>query len=946
MRLKGTRLALTAGVLVCLAQAVPSQAAVYAPIADDELVRRAPAMAVVESLGSTVLALPGKLPETRSTFKVVDILRGTLPEQVEVGVIGGKLPDGTELVVPGVPRFAAGRQYLLALSPREDGSYGVVEQSLGAFDVVQDGKGRLYATRMVFRGAATPPSSRINRAGVVAIEHEPLRDFGNFVAFVRSAPVGSLSNAAPSYLAANRTDLRPAGASGPYSPLWDSRWCADGTMTCANPISARWTNNASASLWWCDEDASTLGEGGVDGGGLAQFTQAMQFWDNTAPQANINLSRGVDCVTYECCGDPSAYPPRGQIKFYLDDLSQPEFQGSPISCPLTLGGVLGIGSWLTDGSTHTWKGQSWKSIAAGVGWVRKASCGTTAYPANVYTNIITQMIGTTLGLSNADLSINATDTIPTDDADAIMVTFLSIQRGTGLGADDVAGACYLYGNCSSSGTVNTTLFVPVVLSVAGKGNSVFSSEMTVTNSGPLDASIVYQYVPSLGQGAGSVTDSLAAGKQTLIPDAIAYLRQKGLAIPSNADALGTILASFSGLSATSDAGIAVRTTTPVPPTSPNGRAGLAYAGVPAAKLLTTLGFLVGLRQNAQDRTNVAFENAGVTGSGDITLKATYYAGDGSGPISPPYQVTISPGGWVQVALTDIAPNAVQGYVKVEKVGGTAPFWTYAVINDNLNSDGSYILPINEFPILCQTCKAGLTLPVAVETGSYITEVILTNVGDVAKSVPIMYVAKAITGGSTTVSFTLPPHSQLQLPSFVQVLRDMHAPGVGPVGPAFLGAVFVLVPGPGLDTQGIAISGRVTNPGPVGYYGVFCQGAYNGYNATGSAWLSILRKDSENRANLAIVNTGELDTSSSDYLIETFDGVTGAKAGQSTATLRPFEWMQFDQVLNQISPSVSLGYARVTRMTGQNPFISYAVVNDGANPGDRSGDGAFVPYVIP
>ena len=44
--------------------------------------------------------------------------------------------------------------------------------------------------------------------------------------------------------------------------------------------------------------------------------------------------------------------------------------------------------------------------------------------------------------------------------------------------------------------------------------------------------------------------------------------------------------------------------------------------------------------------------------------------------------------------------------------------------------------------------------------------------------------------------------------------------------------------------------------------------------------------------------------------------------------------------------MGIGYARVTRLTGQNPYISYAIVNDGANPGERSGDGAFVAYEIP
>ncbi len=31
--------------------------------------------------------------------------------------------------------------------------------------------------------------------------------------------------------------------------------------------------------------------------------------------------------------------------------------------------------------------------------------------------------------------------------------------------------------------------------------------------------------------------------------------------------------------------------------------------------------------------------------------------------------------------------------------------------------------------------------------------------------------------------------------------------------------------------------------------------------------------------------------------------------------------------------------------GKNPFVAYAVVNDGAQPGQRTGDGAFVPMQL-
>jgi hypothetical protein len=37
-----------------------------------------------------------------------------------------------------------------------------------------------------------------------------------------------------------------------------------------------------------------------------------------------------------------------------------------------------------------------------------------------------------------------------------------------------------------------------------------------------------------------------------------------------------------------------------------------------------------------------------------------------------------------------------------------------------------------------------------------------------------------------------------------------------------------------------------------------------------------------------------------------------------------------------------GRVRVKRMSGTTPWMAYGVVNDGGNPGERTGDGAYVP----
>ena len=45
---------------------------------------------------------------------------------------------------------------------------------------------------------------------------------------------------------------------------------------------------------------------------------------------------------------------------------------------------------------------------------------------------------------------------------------------------------------------------------------------------------------------------------------------------------------------------------------------------------------------------------------------------------------------------------------------TAPFYAYGVINDNFNSDGSFVFPVREDSLVG---KRGQTLPVIIETGT-------------------------------------------------------------------------------------------------------------------------------------------------------------------------------------------------------------------------------------
>ncbi|HSB37285.1 MAG TPA: PKD domain-containing protein, partial [Thermoanaerobaculia bacterium] len=146
--------------------------------------------------------------------------------------------------------------------------------------------------------------------------------------------------------------------------------------------------------------------------------------------------------------------------------------------------------------------------------------------------------------------------------------------------------------------------VPVVLDVSGVGGARFGSELTLANRGTTTSTVVLTYVPatSLGaSGGGSVVETLDPGRQLVFPDAMAYLRGKGLAIPTGSNQGGALFVRFEGLSSADVAFAGARTTAP----SGSGRAGLAYSGVRLEDGFTAKVYVFGLRENAADRSNLA-----------------------------------------------------------------------------------------------------------------------------------------------------------------------------------------------------------------------------------------------------------------------------------------------------------------------------------------------------
>ena len=478
--------------------------------------------------------------------------------------------------------------------------------------------------------------------------------------------------------------------------------------------------------------------------------------------------------------------------------------------------------------------------------------------------------------------------------------------------------------------ISSRLFVPVLLTSAGRNNAFFTSELTLTNRGTEEAILHYTYTARSGGGNGTATDKLAPGRQRIRPDAIGYLTGLGIPIPGSGNRIGTLRVEVSG---SSEVSVTTRTTTAVP----DGRAGLSYPGIAQDEGFQEAVYLCGMRENTQDRSNVAFQHMGAPDEGSITLRTTVYSGEADDTTPRDLgEVKLQPGGFHQYSgLLGRLGTPAQGYVKVEKVGGEAPFYAYGVINDNFNSDGSFVFPLTQ-SVLVGT--SGQTLPVIIETGTFQSELILTNFSTSDKQVDFSFVVDPAEAGSGTATFSLSLKAGEQsiLPNLVSWLRQQEVAGIGPAGRPFVRALFA-TPAEG-DMSGIVIGARTGSPDKRGgQYSLFYNGVPYGSASVESAWIYGLQQNAENRSNLALVNTGEIDDSSSTFEITIYDGSGERKPRTKSVTLGPRRWTQENGILGNISQ----GYVQVRKTSGNNPFVTYGVVNDGGRPGERSGDGAFL-----
>jgi len=495
-------------------------------------------------------------------------------------------------------------------------------------------------------------------------------------------------------------------------------------------------------------------------------------------------------------------------------------------------------------------------------------------------------------------------------------------------------------SCGSAPQVER--LVPIVLDVTTPATR-YSTELALSNRGPVSTTLFIRYTPALGEkaGGGSVSDVLLAGQQLVIPDVLAYLRGKGLAIPPSDQSPqqgGTLVVRFENIFDPSAVAVTARTTAATASPQPLGAAGLAYAGIDPCEGARDRVLVFGIRTDASDRTNLAVFN---TERRELTFKVTIVSGDGSGKTAVVRaSETIDGFGWIQLNRVLDGTGIDQGYAVIERLSSTGAIGAYGVINDNFTNDGSFVLA-SSGPL----SGTNLTLPVLVEVGSprYRSELVLANKGTAEATLTIRYVESLSpaggAGGSTTVR--IGPGRQLILPDAVAELRREVGISIGNEDAAsYAGALSISVQG--VPLSDIYVGARTAAQSPLaGQFGLFTPGVPSGFESFSEAFIFGLQANATTRSNVAVANAA---TSGASITLElqAFDGDAGgaAKGAPKSFTLSPGQWAQEGNFLK--SSGVSNGWVRVRRLSGGSQWIAYGVINDGGTPGDRTGDGAFVP----
>jgi hypothetical protein len=460
------------------------------------------------------------------------------------------------------------------------------------------------------------------------------------------------------------------------------------------------------------------------------------------------------------------------------------------------------------------------------------------------------------------------------------------------------------------------LFVPVLVSTSGVGGVRFESDLLVTNSGTTRVRLALVYVATAGEGSGTVAADLEPGAQLHAPSALGWLRAAGLPIAETGPSIGTLRIEVTGASALHAVRASVLTKS-------SAGGGTSTPALTRTEALRGNAIVPWLTEAGRDRTNLALANAGAAEDGPVTLRVTVASGAPAAPgLAELPDVELPPGAFFQlnrVLLASRLPCRV-AWARIRRVAGNAPYVAWATVNDAVTGDASIVAAVPED----RPEPWRFEFPAAVQSERFATELVLTNPGEEH--------ARATFGfaGLGTFAQDLAPGEVFVVGDLFAEMRRRDPVGALPAGVPFVGSLAV---------TGVLGGVRVTTTRGSARFGVFEPPAAN---EAASVVLPDLRRDSATRTNLAIAN-GYGFGGPHRFRLEVHDGETGRLAGSRDVTLERGARLQLDDVLQELVPRVSRAWARIVPAY-PTLFSAYAVVMDGAAPGEGSDDGAFIPGI--
>lgn len=231
------------------------------------------------------------------------------------------------------------------------------------------------------------------------------------------------------------------------------------------------------------------------------------------------------------------------------------------------------------------------------------------------------------------------------------------------------------------------------------------------------------------------------------------------------------------------------------------------------------------------------------------------------------------------------------------------------------------------------------VPVLLSTTGYYgsrfdSDLLLTNTGPATVRVDLRYVA-TIGGGSGVVTREIGAGQQLFAPSALDFLRVAGLPTAreGPL----VGTLRVETSGAALPTA-LRATVRTTSPGGAG---VSWAGVPSLDALRGDSFIPWLVESDRDRTNVGLANVGgEGDGPITlRVTLQSGDPATPAFITLADVVLPPGGFYQFGRVLASVGRFSRLGWARISRVAGNAPYLAWGAINDAG-----SGDGSFVPAV--